>query len=52
MWINAAGERFWVKYHLETEQGIKFLTQNEADHMFSIDTDYHQRDLWWGDRRR
>ncbi len=22
-WINAAGERFWVKYHFETEQAIE-----------------------------
>ena len=46
MWINAAGERFWVKYHFKTDQGIEFLTQDEADHMTAIDIDYHQRDLW------
>ena len=33
MWINAAGERFWVKYHFKTDQGIEFLTQAEADQM-------------------
>ena len=31
MWINAAGERFWVKYHFITDQGIQFLTQEDAD---------------------
>ena len=29
--VNAAGERFWVKYHFITDQGIEFLTQDEAD---------------------
>ena len=23
MWVNAAGERFWVKYHFKTDQGIE-----------------------------
>jgi len=27
MWVNANGERFWVKYHFKTDQGIEFLTQ-------------------------
>ena len=46
MWVNAAGERFWVKYHFKTDQGIEFFTQGEADQMASADTDYHQRDLY------
>jgi catalase len=46
MWINAAGERFWVKYHFKTDQGIECFTQDEADQMASVDTDYHQRDLF------
>jgi catalase len=46
MWINAQGERFWVKYHFKTDQGIEFFTQDEADQMASVDTDYHQRDLY------
>ena len=33
MWVNAAGERFWVKYHFKTDQGIEFLTQDEADQL-------------------
>ena len=32
-WINAAGEIFWVKYHFKTDQGVDFLTQEEADRM-------------------
>ena len=46
MWVNAAGERFWVRYHFKTDQGIEFFTQDEADQMASIDTDYHKRDLF------
>jgi catalase len=46
MWINTAGERFWVKYHFKTDQGIECFTQDEADQMAAVDTDYHQRDLY------
>jgi catalase len=46
MWVNAKGQKFWVKYHFKTDQGIEFFTQDEADQMASIDTDYHQRDLY------
>ncbi|WP_394618660.1 catalase [Lentzea sp. JNUCC 0626] len=46
LWVNAAGERFWVKYHFKTDQGIEFFTQDEADQMASADTDYHTRDLF------
>ena len=46
MWVNASGERFWVKYHFKTDQGVEFFTQDEADQMASADTDYHTRDLF------
>ncbi len=46
MWINAHGERFWVKYHFKTDQGVDFLTQDEADRLAGADADYHQRDLY------
>ena len=46
MWVNAAGERFWVKYHFKTDQGIEFLTQADADQMAGQDADYHRRDLF------
>ena len=46
MWINAKGQRFWVKYHFKTDQGIEFFTQDEADQMAAVDTDYHTRDLF------
>jgi catalase len=46
MWVNATGERFWVKYHFKTDQGIENLTQAEADALVSVDTDFHTRDLF------
>jgi catalase len=45
-WANAAGEKFWVKYHFKTDQGIDFLTQEDADRIAGEDADYHQRDLY------
>ncbi|MDT7642967.1 MAG: catalase, partial [Pseudonocardiales bacterium] len=45
-WANAAGEKFWVKYHFKTDQGIDFLTQADADRIAGEDADYHQRDLY------
>jgi len=29
-WINARGERFWVKFHFKTDQGIRCLGSEEA----------------------
>jgi catalase len=46
MWVNAEGEKFWVKYHFKTDQGIEFLTQEEADRLAGQDGDYHARDLF------
>ncbi|MBV9259426.1 MAG: catalase [Ktedonobacteraceae bacterium] len=45
MWVNAQGEKFWVKYHFKTEQGIENFTDAEAKAMSAEDTDYHRRDL-------
>jgi catalase len=45
-WINAAGERYWVKYHFKTVQGIENLTVEEAAAIAAEDPDYHRRDLW------
>ncbi|WP_392507911.1 catalase [Naumannella halotolerans] len=44
-WINAKGEKFWIKYHFKTDQGIEFFTQADADEMAGIDGDFHRRDL-------
>jgi len=46
LWTNADGERFWVKYHFKTDQGIECLTQEEADRIAGDDSDYHRRDLF------
>ncbi len=43
---NAAGERFWVKFHLKTQQGIKTLTDEEAETLVGKDRESHQRDLF------
>jgi catalase len=45
MWINAGGERFWVKYHFKTDQGIKNFTDAEAAEQTALDRDFHIRDL-------
>jgi catalase len=46
LWMNQAGERFWVKYHFKTVQGIENFTLDEAGAMVSEDPDFHRRDLW------
>jgi len=45
-WVNAGGERFWVKYHWKTVQGVENFTDAEAAQMVSVDPDFHRRDLW------
>jgi catalase len=44
--INANDERFWVKFHFKTQQGIQNMTQEEADRMVGKDADYHTRQLF------
>ena len=46
LWENAGGEKFWVKYHFKTDQGIGYLTQAEADRIAGADADYYIRDLF------
>jgi catalase len=46
MWVNAQGQRFWVKYHFHTQQGMRFFTNEEAAQMAGSDADYHRRDLF------
>ena len=43
---NAAGERFWVKFHFRTQQGIRNLTDAEAEAVIGKDRESHQRDLY------
>jgi len=43
--INARNERVWVKFFLRTQQGIKNLTDQEAEAIVAKDRESHQRDL-------
>ncbi|MDE2380996.1 catalase [Thermomonas sp.] len=43
---NAAGERFWVKFHFRTRQGIRNLSDAEAAALIGNDRESHQRDLF------
>jgi catalase len=43
---NDAGERFWVKFHFRTQQGIKNLTDAESAAIIGHDRESHQRDLF------
>ncbi len=44
--INAQNERFWVKFHFKTLQGIQNMMQDEADALVGKDPDYHTRQLF------
>src|SRR5678815_1435937 len=44
--LNAAGERFWVKFHFKTQQGIQNLSNAEAAAIVANDRESHQRDLF------
>ena len=44
-WINAEGERFWVKYHFKSNQGVKSMTGDEAEALAGADADFYIRDL-------
>ncbi len=45
--INKDNTRYWVKFHLKTEQGIKNLTDQEAAEVIGMDRDSYQRDLYY-----
>ena len=44
--INAKNERFFVKYHFKTRQGIRNLPPSRALELAGSDPDYAQRDLF------
>ncbi len=50
--INAKNERFWVKFHFKTLQGIQNLTDAEAAKIVGGDRESHQRDLFEAIERR
>ncbi|MEO7017547.1 MAG: catalase [Leifsonia sp.] len=45
-WINAAGERFWVKYHFHALQGNAEMEGAEAEVIAGADADFYRRDLY------
>jgi catalase len=44
--INAKSERFWVKFHFKTQQGIKFHTNREAEQIVGKTRESFQEDLF------
>lgn len=46
MWINDAGDRFWVKYHFISQQGVENLSDDEAIELAGSDPDHHREDLF------
>ena len=44
--VNADNKRVWVKFHLKTQQGIKNLTDAEAEAIIAKDRESNQRDLY------
>lgn len=44
--FNAQNERFWVKFHFKTQQGIANLTNAEAAQIIAHDREASQRDLF------
>ena len=50
--INAQNERFWVKFHLPTQQGIENLSDAEAAELIGRDRESAQRDLFEAIERR
>jgi catalase len=44
--LNAKNERFWVKFHFKSLQGIACITDAEAAKIVGEDRESHQRDLF------
>ena len=44
--LNVNNERFWVKFHFKTAQGIKNLSDAESENIIGKDRESHQRDLF------
>jgi catalase len=44
--LNEAGERFWVKFHFKSMQGIRTWTNREAEAVVAKDRESAQRDLY------
>ncbi|MDX2481300.1 MAG: catalase [Desulfuromusa sp.] len=44
--ISAENKRYWVKFHFKTQQGIKCLSDAEAETLIGKDRESHQCDLY------
>ncbi|RKZ96898.1 MAG: catalase [Gammaproteobacteria bacterium] len=44
--INDKNERYWVKFHFKSQQGIEGLTDKEAEELIGKDRESHQSDLY------
>ena len=44
--VNADNERFWVKFHFRTQQGIKNMTDAQAEVVIGKCRESHQEDLY------
>jgi len=44
--ISAGNERYWVKFHFRTQQGIKNMTDQESEMAIGKCRETHQRDLY------
>jgi catalase len=44
-WVNAEGERFWVKFHFKTDQGIRCLTPEQSAAVAGENPQAFQQDL-------
>jgi len=51
-WVNAKGERFWVKFHFKTEEGIRCLTTEQAARIGGQDPAFIHKDLYDAIARR
>jgi len=45
LWVNAQGEKHWVKYHFHSRQGVEGMSGDEATRIAGQDADFHRRDL-------
>ena len=45
-WVNDDGERFWVKFHYKTDQGIENNTAEQAARVAGENPEHHQQDLY------
>ncbi len=46
MWINAGGQKSWVKYHFHSDQGVEGISDADASIIAGEDADFHRRDLF------